>query len=161
MNRMIGTAILALALGMGGSVLAQDDQLRINAQTTLTQYGYDVDPSLLTQDQLARFQTEFGAGTEVADEAQARQRIDQILYMDAGTATFVSEEMQALFADPAYPELRSNARTLLSEVGRDPDLAETLTIDQLAQMWFLQEGDSVASRPADLADRIQVILGDS
>lgn len=148
-----------LALGTDPADV-ESQQLLIQAQRTLDQYGYaGLDAEMLSPLQIAELQTSFGDGTEFSTESEAQRRIDQILMMDAATATFVSEQMQALFADPAYPELRQNARDLLSDAGYDPALAEALDVSQLSEMWFLQE--DAAERPAGLQNRIRVILDDS
>lgn len=158
MKRFMGPALLALTLGFGAPAAAQDAQLQEQAGRVLAQHGYGaVDTSMLTVDQLARLQTL--EAQDLTSEGAIRQEIDQILLMDVGTATFVSEEMQALFAEP-QSELRENARELLSEAGYDPALADGLELPQLAELWFLQEQPEI-NQPAVLQDRIQVILGDS
>jgi hypothetical protein len=158
MTRTISTAILALALGLGTPALAQDSQLAIQAQNTLDQYGYEVDASLLSQEQLAQFQTFFGGDEQPTNEAGARQRIDEILVMDAGTSTYVSEEMRAMFEDTTI--LEENARQLLDAAGYAEVDVSGLTNEQLAQLWFLQERDE-NNNPADLSNRIQAILDES
>jgi hypothetical protein len=158
MTRTIGTAILALALGFGAPALAQDSQLATEAQNTLTQYGYDVDASLLTDEQLAQFQTEFSAENTYDNEADARARIDEILVMDAGTSTYVSEEMRAMFDNPT--ELEANARELLDSAGFTDVDVSGLTTEQLAQLWFLKERDG-DNNETDARNRIQTILDES
>jgi hypothetical protein len=154
MNRTIGTAILALALGLGAPAMAQDDERMLNTRTTLEQYGYDLDPTLLTDDQLTRFE-ELSASGSTANEIEARQRIDEILVMDAGTSTFVSEEMRAMFDNPT--ELEANARQLLARAGATDVDVSTLSFEQLAQLWFINEHGTDYS-DADLTSRVQAVL---
>lgn len=139
-------------------VLSQ--QLLIQAQQTLDSYGYSaIDAEMLSASQIAEIQTSF-AGEEFATEDEARNRLEQILAAEADTAIFVSDDMQALFADPEFPELRQNARDLLSAAGYDPAVAADMNVSQLAQMWRLQE-EAAADQPDALANRIDAILGDS
>ena len=156
MTRTLSTALLALALGLGTPAIAQDSQLAVEAQNVLDEYGYELDASLLSQEQLAEFQT-FQA-QQVENPADAQQRIDQILVMDAGTSTYVSEEMRAMFDD--MTALEQNARELLSSAGYAEVDVSGLTTAQLAQLWFLKERDE-NNNPGDLADRVQAILDES
>jgi hypothetical protein len=159
MNRTISTALLALALGFGTPALAQDSQLVAEADSILQEYGYEgVNADMFSTEQLAQFQTYFGAENEFENPAEARQRIDEILMMDAGTSTFVSAEMRAMFDDPT--ELEANARELLEQAGRTDVDVSGLTTEQLAQFWFLRERDE-ENNPAQLTDRIQAILDES
>jgi hypothetical protein len=157
MTRTLSASLLALALGLGTPALAQDSQLAIGAQNTLDRYGYDVDASLLSEEQLAQFQTFFG-NEEPADEVAAQQRIDEILVMDAGTSTYVSEEMRAMFDDTTI--LEENARQLLDQAGYAEVDVSGLTNEQLARMWFLTERD-VDNNRAELENSIQAILDES
>lgn len=158
MTRTLSTALLALALGFGAPALAQEDaQLRQSAEATLNEYGYSgVNVDALTSEQLAEFQTL--EQQDVDNPADAQRRIDEILVMDSGSAMFVSEEMRALMEEPEYPELRRNARTILGEAGYDAAIADGLSVEQLAQLWFLQERDSDENDPAMIENRIQSIL---
>jgi 3-methyladenine DNA glycosylase Mpg len=158
MTRTLSTAILALALGLGTPVFAQDSQLATLAQNTLEEHGYEVDASILTPEQLAEFQTYFGADDELSDPAAARQRIDEILVMDAGTSTYVSEDMRALFADTTM--LEETARDVLNRAGHPEVDVSGLTNEQLARIYFLQERD-VVNDPAELENAIQAILDES
>jgi hypothetical protein len=159
MNRTISTALLALALGFGTPALAQDSQLVAEADSILQEYGYEgVNADMFSTEQLAQFQTYFGAENEFENPAEARQRIDEILMMDAGTSTFISAEMRAMFDDPT--ELEANARELLEQAGRTDVDVSGLTTEQLAQFWFLRERDE-ENNPAQLTDRIQAILDES
>lgn len=158
MTRTISTAILALALGFSTPVLAQQTEVSPQIQDTLTQYGYDVDPSLLTDEQIEGFESLAvqGTGDNEGDE-QMRRRIDQILVMDAGTSTFVSEEMRAMMDNPT--ELEANAENILSRAGMTDVDVSALSTEQLAQLWFLQEAD--AGDDTDLRQRVEEILGAS
>jgi hypothetical protein len=161
MTRTLPTALLALALGFGTPALAQDNpQLTASAQTTLDQYGYDLDASLLSLEQLAEFQTYFGGNNEITNPAEAQQRIDEILVREAGTSTYVSEDMRALFEDTTMME--QTARNVLDQAG--PAFAEVdvsgLTNEQLARIYFLQE-NNVVNNPGELDDALQAILDDS
>jgi hypothetical protein len=158
MTRTLSAALLALTMGLGAPASAQDSQLVASAQNTLDQYGYDVDASLLSLEQVAEFQTYFGGADEPANPAAARQRIDQILVRDAATATYVSEDMRALFDDTTM--LEQTARQMLDEAGYAEVDVSGLTNAQLARIYFLQE-DSVDNNPADLRDSIQAILDES
>jgi hypothetical protein len=169
MTRKTTTAILALALGLGAPAFAQEggaavDPAQIEGQgagvaETLSQYGYDIDPSILTDDQRQRFDGLAVAGTGDNDgEDDMRRRIDEILVMDAGTATYVSEEMRSMMDNPT--ELQANAEALLNEYGMSDVDVSGLTTEQLAQLWFLQEsGDD--SSDGDVRMRIEEILGQS
>jgi hypothetical protein len=156
MTRTLSTALLALTLGLGTPAIAQDSQLAIQAQNVLDEYGYEVDANLLTQRQLAEFQT--FQTQQVENPADAQQRIDQILVMDAGTSTYVSEEMRAMFDD--MTALEQNAQELLASAGYAEVDVSGLTNEQLAQLWFLKERGE-HNNPADLMDRVQVILDES
>jgi hypothetical protein len=156
MIRTLSSALVALSLGFAAPAFAQDSQLAAEAQNILDQYGYEVDATQLSEQQLAEFQT--FASQDVTDQAAAEQRIDQILVMDAGTSIFVSEEMRAMFDNPT--ELEQNARQLLDTAGYSEVDVSGLTTEQLAQLWFLQGSDESGTQ-ADLVDRIQVILGES
>jgi hypothetical protein len=161
MTRTISTAILALALGLGAPAIAQeatDSQLPPGLSDSLTQYGYDLDPSLLTEDQRQRF-TELGVlNSGSGDEEEVRSRIDEILVMDAGTATYVSQEMRAMMENPT--ELQANAEALFSRYGMSDVDVSGLTTEQLAQLWFLQERGAESSDD-DVRLRIEEILGQS
>jgi hypothetical protein len=154
MNRTIGTAILALALGLGAPAVAQDDERMLDTRTTLEQYGYDLDPALLSEDQLASFE-EMNAAPGSSSDVEARQRIDEILVRDAGTSTFVSEETRAMFDNPT--ELETNARALLARVGTPDVDVSTLSVEQLAQLWFINEHGTEYT-DGDLAARVQAVL---
>jgi hypothetical protein len=161
MPRTLSTAVLALALGFGTPTLAQDNpQLAASAQTTLDQYGYEVDASLLSLEQLAEFPTYFEGDEAITGTAQAQQRIDEILMMDAGTSTYVSENMRALFEDTTM--LEQTARNILDQAG--PAYAEVdvsgLTNEQLTRIYFLQERDVMNSQ-AELENALQAILEES
>jgi hypothetical protein len=156
MTRTLSTALLALTLGLGAPAIAQDSQLAIEAQNVLDEYGYEVDANLLTQRQLAEFQT--FQTQQVENPADAQQRIDQILVMNAGTSTYVSEEMRAMFDD--MTALEQNAQQLLASAGYPEVDVSGLTNEQLAQLWFLRERDE-DSNPGDLTDRVQAILDES
>jgi hypothetical protein len=156
MTRTLGTALVALTLGFAPPAIAQDSQLAIEAQNLLDEYGYEVDATLLDTEQLAEFQT--FQTQDVENPAEARQRIDRILVMDAGTATFVSDGMQAMFEESTA--LEDNARQLLDRAGFDEVDVSGLTNAQLARMWFLQERDGADGR-AGLENRIQAILDET
>jgi hypothetical protein len=157
MTRVISTALFALALGFGAPAIAQDSQLEIEAQNVLAEFGYEgVDASMLSQEQLAEFQT--FQTQNIENPADAQQRIDQILVMEAGTSTYVSDEMRAMFDDTTA--LEQNARQLLDSAGYSEVDVSGLTNEQLAQLWFLQERDE-DNNPAELSNRIQVILDES
>jgi hypothetical protein len=162
MNRTISTAIIALALGLSAPAFAQetstDSQLPEGLSDSLTQYGYEVDPSLLTEQQRERF-TELGVVNSGSDdEEEMRSRIDEILVMDAGTATYVSQEMRAMMDNPT--ELQANAESLFSKFGMTDVDVSGLTTEQLAQLWFLQERGEESSDD-DVRLRIEEILGQS
>ena len=94
-----------------------DSQLPEGLSDSLTQYGYEVDPSLLTEQQRERF-TELGVVNSGSDdEEEMRSRIDEILVMDAGTATYVSQEMRAMMDNPT--ELQANAEVAVQQVWHD------------------------------------------
>lgn len=156
MTRTLSTALVAVTLGLATPATAQDSQLAIEAQNLLDTYGYEVDARLLSTAQLAEFQT--FQSQDVENPAEARQRIDRILVMDAGTSTYVSDEMQALFEDSTA--LEDNARRLLDSAGYGQVDVSGLTNEQLAQMWFLQERDGVDNR-ATLENWIQAILDET
>ena len=156
MTRTLSTALVAVTLGLATPATAQDSQLAIEAQNLLDTYGYEVDARLLSTAQLAEFQTL--QSQDVENPAEARQRIDRILVMDAGTSTYVSDEMQALFEDSTA--LEDNARQLLDSAGYGQVDVSGLTNEQLAQMWFLQERDGVDNR-ATLENWIQAILDET
>jgi hypothetical protein len=161
MTRTLGTAILALALGFSAPAIAQENtetQLPPGLSDSLTQYGYDLDPSLLTEDQLQRFSEAGVLDSGSGDEEEVRSRIDEILVMDAGTATYVSDEMRAMMDSPT--ELQANAEALFSKYGMSDVDVSGLTTEQLAQLWFLQErGDETSDD--DIRLRIEEILGQS
>ena len=157
MKRTLNTALFALAIGLGAPAIAQDSQLEIEAQNVLEEFGYEgVDASMLSELQLAEFQT--FQTQNIENPADAQQRIDRILVMDAGTSTYVSEEMRAMFDDTTV--LEQNARDLLNSAGYSEVDVSGLTNEQLAQLWFLQERDE-DNNPGDLANRIQAILDES
>jgi hypothetical protein len=158
MTRTISTAVLALALGFGTPALAQDSQLATEAQNTLDRFEYQVDASMLSEEQLAQFQTYFNGDGVGDDPALARQRIDEILMMDAGTSTFISADMQAMFDNPT--ELEANARTLLDRAGYSEVDVSGLTNAQLAQLWFLQDENS-STNDQDMRLRVGTILDES
>jgi hypothetical protein len=158
MSRTISTALLALALGFGSPALAQDSQLATEAQNVLERFDYNVDASLLTEEQLAQFQTYFNGDGLADNPAQARQRIDEILMMDAGTSTYISAEMQAMFDDPT--ELQKNAQMLLDRTGFTEVDVSGLTNAQLAQLWFLQDENS-STNDNDMRLRVETILDES
>jgi hypothetical protein len=159
MNRTINTAILALALGIGTPALAQDSQLATEAQNTLDRFEYEVDATMLSEEQLAQFQTYFGGDGLGDDPAQARQRIDEILMMDAGTATYISPDMQSMFEDPTV--LQENARTLLDRAGFAEVDVSGLTNAQLAQLWFLRDDNSSTNDDNTVRLRVETILDES
>jgi hypothetical protein len=159
MTRTISTALLALALGLGTPALAQDSQLATEAQNTLDRYEYEVDATMLSEEQLAQFQTYFGGDGVGDDPAQARQRIDEILMMDAGTATFISADMQAMFDNPT--ELEANARSLLDSAGFSEVDVSGLTNAQLAQLWFLKDDNSSTDGDNTVRLRVESILDES
>ena len=161
MTRTLSTALLALALGFGTPALAQDNpQLTASAQNTLERYGYEVDAELLSLEQLAEFQTYFGGANEFTNDAAAQQRIDEILSMEAGTYTYMSEDMRTLFEDTTMME--QTARDVLNQAG--PSYAEVdvsgLTNEQLARIYFLKERD-VVNNQAELENALQAILDES
>jgi 3-methyladenine DNA glycosylase Mpg len=161
MTRTLSTALLALVLGFGTPAIAQDNpQLTTLAQNTLEQYGYEVDADMLSLEQLAEFQAYFGSENELTSPASAQQRIDEILSMEAGTYTYVSEDMRALFEDTTMME--QTAQDVLQQAG--PSYAEVdvsgLTNEQLARIYFLKERD-VVNDPAELENALQAILDES
>jgi hypothetical protein len=159
MTRTLSTALVALTLGFGGMAVAQDSQLQIGAQNTLERYGYEgVNVEMLSTEQLALFQTYFGSDPDLG-EVGARHRIDEILMMEEGTTTYISPDMQAMFDDTSQLEL--NARTLLDLGGFEEVDVSTLTTQQLAQLWFVQERSDVMNSPVALRNFIEVSVLDA
>ena len=161
MTRTLSTALLALALGFGTPATAQDNlQLTAMAQDVLDRYDYEVDADLLSLEQLAEFQTYFAGEDEVVGQTEAQNRIDEILSMDAGTYTYISEDMRTLFEDTTMME--QTAQDVLQQAG--PDYAEVdvsgLTNEQLARIYFLKERD-VVNNPTELENALQAILDES
>ena len=152
MIRTLSTALVALTLGFGGMAAAQS-QLEIQAQNTLDRYGYEgVDVGALSTEQLALFQTYFAGEEQFDNDVGARNRIDEILMMDEGTSVYISPDMRAMLDDPTV--LEQNARALLDQAGYEDVDVSTLTTEQLAQLWFVQERDEVVNNPAALEDFI-------
>lgn len=156
MTRTLSTALLALTISLGaglGAATAQDSQLRASAGNTLDHYGFtEVDPTLLSDDQLVMFNN-FDS-QDFVNDAEASARIDQILLMNAVTAPYVSDEMTVIMQEEGQPQLRNNARTLLERAGYDPAIAEQMTVQQLAEMWFID--DTIDDE--ELRRRVQVLL---
>lgn len=155
MKRLMGTAALALTLGLGAPAVAQDSQLAAQVENFLMEHGYtEVNASMLTTEQLAQLQ-----GLEERDvpDSQVEGSIDEILVMDAGTSMYVSEEMRAMMDEDGSAALIRNAREILAEAGHDPALADQLSTEQLAQIWFLRERED-SDNPATLESRLDAIL---
>lgn len=160
MNRMLSTALLALTLGFGGIAAAQDGQLEIGAQNTLERYGYEgVNVDMLSTEQLALFETYFAGEGQLDSEVSARNRIDEILMMEEGTSAYISPDMRAMFDDATA--LEQNARTLLDRAGYESVDVGTLTTQQLAQLWFVQERDEVVNDPVALGNFIEASVLDA
>ena len=160
MIRTLSTALFALSLGFGGMAVAQDSQLEIGAQNTLERYGYEgVNVEMLSTEQLALFETYFAGDPDFDTEIGARNRIDEILMMEEATSTYISPDMQAMFDDTTA--LEENARTLLDRAGFEEVDVGTLTTQQLAQLWFVQERDDVINDPVALENFIEASVLDA
>lgn len=155
MTRTLSTALLALALGFGTPALAQDNpQLAAMAQNVLDEHGYDsVDATSLSLQQLAEFQTYFGATDDLNSVSGARNRIHEILMMDEASTAFVSPQMRTALEDRTG--LEANARELLDDAGFEAVAVNDLSQVQLAQLWLVRERDDIMNNQAALRGFIE------
>jgi hypothetical protein len=159
MTRRLSTALLALTLGFGTPAFAQDNpQLTTMAQNVLEEYGYEVDASVLSLQQLAEFQTYFGAAEDFGSDTRARNRIDEILMLDEGTVTFVSPDTATMMENRSG--LEQNAREILDEAGFEEVAVNDLSQVQLAQLWLVRERDEIMNDQAALENYIQASVLD-
>lgn len=156
MTRMkIGTALLALTLAMGGTAATSQayDSLRASADQLLNEYGFEMDPMLLSDEQITQLQALEG-DLEGLSQADARTRIEGVLMSDETTAGYQDDPS----GEAAWSSLRASADQLLNEYGFDISAA-LLSGEQLAEFRRL-DGELEELSQAEAKTRIEGVLTD-
>jgi len=156
MTRMkIGTALLALTLAMGGTAATAQEynSLRASADQLMNEYGFDVDPGLLSDQQLTELQRLEGEVAEMS-RAEAQTRIGGVLMSDEMTSTYETDPA----GEAAWSSLRASADQLLNQYDFDIS-AELLSDQQLAEFRRL-DSDLEGLSQADARTRIEGVLMD-
>jgi len=140
---------------MGGTAATAQEynSLRASADQLMNEYGFDVDPGLLSDQQLTELQRLEGEVAEMS-RAEAQTRIGGVLMSDEMTSTYETDPA----GEAAWSSLRASADQLLNQYDFDIS-AELLSDQQLAEFRRLDR-DLEGLSQADARTRIEGVLMD-
>ena len=127
-----GATIVALTASLAATPLFANEEMREMADQLMNEYGFEVDSTLLTDEQLAEFQAL--GDIEERPRAAAVNRIQGILEVNPDTVVYTSGVVVE-WTTEERDQLVSNADQVMNDYGIDAD-ASALTEEQLAQIYF-------------------------
>jgi hypothetical protein len=127
-----GTATIALALALAASPALANQEMRENADQIMNDYGFDVDASLLSDEQLIQFMVL--DDLEDKPRAAVSNRISGILDDNPATETYASG-VTVEWMTGERDQLVAHADQVMNDYGVEADPSD-LTEEQLVELFF-------------------------